>query len=196
MSWPSFSREANKQLTSILAGPHRESRIPLRYSRARKEKPCVVSACVGPLEGGRTYSRGLPRAAYGNLLGKLPCLIGWHDDVDAAVGHRLTHLVLHAGPLDQELRENYAGGLFVLEREAPGTEVCGRLVGVEHHQDGQVPRAIEPQVGGDDFQILSGDGIGGDVVAFAHDAGLGAILLQGYVIGGEGGRWPPLRGVF
>src|SRR5688572_15992678 len=84
---------------------------------------------------GATPRRRLPQAAYGTLLGKLPCLIGWGDDVYAAVGHRLTHLILHAGPLDEGLRENYAGGLFVLEREAPGAEVCGRLVGVERHQD-------------------------------------------------------------
>ena len=119
-----------------------------------------------------------------SLLSKLPCRIDWRDDVYAAVGHRLTHLVLHAGPLGEELRENYAGGLFVLEREAPGAEVCGRLVGVERHQDGQVPRAIEPEVSGDDFQLLSGGSISGDAVALAHDAGLGAVLLQGYVVGG------------
>jgi hypothetical protein len=73
--------------------------------------------------------RRLPRAAYRTLLVKLPCLIGWRDDVYTTVGHRLTHFVLHAGPLGEELRENYAGGLFVLEREAPGAEVCARLVG-------------------------------------------------------------------
>jgi len=123
-------------------------------------------------------------AAYGRLLGKLPRLIGWRDDVYAAVGHRHTHLVLHAGPLGEELRENYAGGLFVLEREARGAEVCGRLVGVERHQDGQVPRAIEPEVGGEDFQLLSGGGISGDAVALSHDAALGAVLFQGYVVGG------------
>jgi hypothetical protein len=116
--------------------------------------------------------------------GKLPCLIGWRDDVNAAVGHRLTHLILHAGPLGEELRENYAGGLFVLEREAPGADVCSRLVGVEPHQDGQVSRAIEPEFCGDDFQLLSGGGISGDAVALAHDAALGAVLLQGYVVGG------------
>jgi hypothetical protein len=94
------------------------------------------------------------------------------------------HLVLHTGSLGEELRENYAGGLFVLEREARGAEVRGRFVGVERHQDGQVPRAIEPEVGGDDFQLLSGGGISGDTVAFAHDAGLGTVLLQGFVVGG------------
>jgi hypothetical protein len=51
----------------------------------------------------------------------------------------------------EELRENYAGGLFVLEREARGADVCGRFVGVERHRDSQVPRAIEPEVGGEDF---------------------------------------------
>ena len=122
--------------------------------------------------------------SYGSLLGKLPCLIGWRDDVYAAVGHRLTHLVLHAGPLGEELREYYAGGLFVREREARGAGVRGRLVGVERHQDGQVPAAIEPEVGGEDFQLLSGGGTGGDSVALAHDAGLGAVLLQSYVVGG------------
>src|SRR4029453_10406647 len=45
------------------------------------------------------------------------------------------------------------GGLFVLEREARGVGVCGRLVGVEPHQDGQVPRAIQQEVGGEDFQL-------------------------------------------
>jgi hypothetical protein len=85
--------------------------------------------------------------------------------------------------LGEELRENYAGGLFVLEREARGADLCGRSVGVERHQDSQVPRAIEPEVGGDDFQLLSGGGISGDAVAFAHDAGLGAVLLQRYVVG-------------
>src|SRR5918993_4872133 len=84
-------------------------------------------AYLKALEAVRPRQR-LPRAAYGNLPGKLACLIGWHDDVYAGVGHRLTHLVLHAAPLDQELRENYAGGLFVLECEAPGAEVCGPLV--------------------------------------------------------------------
>jgi hypothetical protein len=86
--------------------------------------------------------------------------------------------------LGDQLRENHAGGLFVLEREVPGAGVCGRFVGVERHQDGQVPRAIEPEVGGEDFQLLSGGGISGDVVAFAHDAALGAVLLRGYVVGG------------
>jgi hypothetical protein len=62
-------------------------------------------------------------------LGKLPRLIGWRDDVYAAVGHRLTHLVLYADPLGDELRQNYAGGLFVLEREAPGADICCRFVG-------------------------------------------------------------------
>jgi hypothetical protein len=130
------------------------------------------------------HRRYLPRAAYGSLLGKLLCLIGWCDNIYAAVGHRLTHLVLHAGPLDEELRENNAGSLFVLEREARGADVCGGFVEVERHQDGQVPRAIEPEVGGDDFQLLCGGGISGDAVALAHDAGLGAVLFEGYVVGG------------
>ena len=76
-------------------------------------------------------------------MGKLPRLIGRRDDVYAAVGHRLTQLVLHTGSLGEELRENHAGGLFVLEREARGADVCGRLAGVERHDDGQVPRATE-----------------------------------------------------
>jgi hypothetical protein len=75
------------------------------------------------------YRQSASPAPYGILLVKLPCLIGWRDDVYTTVGHRLTRLVLHAGPLGEELRENYAGGLFVLEREAPGAEVCARLVG-------------------------------------------------------------------
>jgi hypothetical protein len=114
-------------------------------------------------------------------MGKLPRLIGRRDDVYAAVGHRLTHLVLHAGPLGEELRENHAGGLYVLEREARGADVYGRLARVERHHDGQVPRAIEPEVGGDESQLLSGGGISGDSKALAHDAGLGAVLFQGYV---------------
>jgi hypothetical protein len=134
--------------------------------------------------GDNGLRRRLSCAAYGSLLVKLPCLIGSYDEVYAAVGHRLTHLVLHAGPLGEELRQNHAGGLFVLEREAPGAGVCGRFVGVECHQDGQVPGATEPQVGGDDFQLLPGGGVGGDVVALAHDAGLGAVLFEGYVVGG------------
>src|SRR5918998_5133689 len=165
--------------------------------RARKLDLAFFLTCAAPPEGGRTRSRRrLPRAAYGSLLDKLPRLIGWRDDEYAAVGHGLTHLVLHAGPLGEELRQNYAGGQFVLEREARGADVCGRLVGVERHQDGQVPRAIEPEVGGDDFQLLSGGGISGNAVALAHDAGLGAVLFQGYVIGGEGGGGVFLRGVF
>jgi hypothetical protein len=134
--------------------------------------------------GDNGLRRRLSCAANGGQPVKVPCPIGWRDDVYAAVGHRLTHLVLHAGPLDEGLRQNHAGGLFVLEREAPGAHFCGRFVGVEHNQDGQVPGAIEPQVGGDDFQLLPGGGIGGDVVAFAHDAALGAVLFRGYVVGG------------
>ena len=84
-----------------------------------------------------------------------PRFIDWRDDVYAAVGHRHTHLVLHAGPLGEELRENYAGGLFVLGREARGADVCGWFVGVERHQESQVPRAIEPEGGSDDFRLLA-----------------------------------------
>ncbi len=69
-------------------------------------------------------------------MGKLPRPIGRRDDVYAAVGHRLTNLVLHASPLGEELRENHAGGLFVLEREARGADACGRPTGVERHDDG------------------------------------------------------------
>jgi len=80
-----------------------------------------------------------------------PRFIDWRDDVYAAVGHRLTHLVIHAGPL----HEKYAGDLFVLGREARGADVCGWFVGVERHQESQVPRAIEPEGGSDDFRLLA-----------------------------------------
>ena len=126
-------------------------------------------------------------------MGKLPRPIGRRDDVYAAVGHRLTNLVLHAGPLGEELRENHAGGLFVLEREARGADACDRLAGVERHDDGQVPGATEPEVGGEEFQLLSGGGIGGDSKALAHDAGIGAVVFRGYVVGGRIGRWFPWR---
>ena len=43
---------------------------------------------------------------------------------------------------------------------------------------------MEPEVGGEDFQLLSRGGISGDAVALAHDAGLGAVSFEGYVVGG------------
>ena len=124
---------------------------------------------------------------------KLPRPIGRRHDVYAAVGHRLTHLVLHAGSLGEELRENHAGGLFVLKREARGADVCGRLARVKRHQDGQISRAIEPEIGRDEFQLLSGGGISGNFKALAHDAGIGAVLFQGYDVGEQIGRWVSWR---
>jgi hypothetical protein len=43
---------------------------------------------------------------------------------------------------------------------------------------------MEPQVGGEDFQLLPGGGTGGDTVALAHDAALGAVSFEGYVVCG------------
>ena len=108
---------------------------------------------------------------------KLPRLIERRDYEYAAVGHRLTYLVLYADPLGETLRENHAGSLFVLEREAHGADVCSRLARVERHHDGQVLRAIEPEVSGDEVQLLSGGGIGGNPIAPDHDAGIGAVLF-------------------
>src|SRR5919112_5792349 len=134
-----------------------------------------------------------PETLPGSPLGELSQLIGYRDDVYAAVGHRLTHLVLHSGPLCEILCENHPSNLFILKRETHAAEVCGWLVRIEAHHDGEVLRVVEQDVGGDNFEVLSQGNISRDAVALAHDARVGALLFLGYVVGWYDGRLLILR---
>src|SRR5919107_3291047 len=96
-----------------------------------------------------------PETLPGSPIGELSQLIGYRDDVYAAVGHCLTHLVLHGGPLCEILCENHPSNLFILKRETHAAEVCGWLVRIEAHHDGEVLRVIEQYVGGHNFEVLS-----------------------------------------
>src|SRR5919112_1202102 len=125
-----------------------------------------------------------PETLPGSPLGELSPPIGYRDDVFAAVGHCLTHLVLHSGPLCEILCENHASNLFILEHETHTVNVCGWLVRVEAHQGGEVLTVLEQDVRGDNFEIFSGGGVSHDAVALAHDARVGALLFLSYVVGG------------
>src|SRR5215211_826725 len=124
-----------------------------------------------------------PEALPGSLLGELSHLIGYRDDVYAAVGHCLTYLVLHSGPMCESLCENHASNLFILERETHAADVCSWLVRVEAHHDGEVLTVLEQYVGGDNFEVLARGGVSRDAVALAHDARVGALLFLRYVVG-------------
>src|SRR5215217_8838263 len=156
----------------------KESKSIILHLERRTKRPGLPVGYPGPV--GYPTPETLP----GSPLGELSHLICYRDDIYAAVGHCLTHLVLHAGPLGEELRENHASNLFILEGKAHAAEVCGWLVRIEAHHDGEVLRVLEQYVGGDNFEILSRGDLSHDAVALAHDARVGALLFLRYVVGG------------
>src|SRR5687768_1509753 len=90
----------------------------------------------------------------GSHLAASSHLIAYRDDDNAAVCHCLTYFVFHGVSFGGDLFENHASCLFVPEGEARAADVCSWLFGVERHEDGEILGVLEPEVGGDHFQVL------------------------------------------